>query len=80
MKSRLLQLLLAVTLVLGGYWWGHSSVTVVHAQAQAQLSIPKSYGKLVGTVGSGFIFEDSTGTLRLIDAGTGQFVQAFTRN
>jgi hypothetical protein len=78
MKSRLLQLLLSVVLVLGGYLWGNHSVTPVHAQSDH--AIPKAYGKFVGTMGGAFVFEDSAGTLRTVAPGFEQSPEVYPRN
>jgi hypothetical protein len=71
--------LLAVTLVLGGYWWGHSSVAVVHAQGGV-VGVSKSYGKFVGTIGGMLIFEDDSGMLRFVQLPGGQIQQLVVRN
>lgn len=78
MKFRLLQLLLAVALVLGGYWWGHSSITVVHAQQQ--LRIPKAWGKVVAAQPGFFFLEDASGTIRVYDTQSGGLDVIVTRN
>ncbi len=78
MKPRLLQFALAVTLALGGYWWGHSSVTVVHAQES--ISVPRSYGKLVGTPAGWLVFEDTSGTIRMVEVANGRVDATIARN
>jgi hypothetical protein len=45
---------------------GEGVRTPAVAQAQAQRTIPKSFGTLKGASGSYLIFEDSTGTIRLV--------------
>lgn len=65
MKARILTICLGVTLVAGGYMWGNHSATTVHAQDA--VSIPKAWGKIIGTPSGGLVFEDSTGTVRITD-------------
>jgi hypothetical protein len=54
------------------------------AQAQAPRTAPKSYGTLKGAVGNHLIFEDSTGTIRIVNIqdqlNTYTAVQEFRRN
>lgn len=65
MKARILNICLGIALVGTGYLFGHHSTTVVHAQENA--SIPKAWGKVIGTTGSGLLLEDGAGTLRVVD-------------
>lgn len=46
---------------------GEGVRTPAVAQAQAQRTIPKSFGTLKGELICYLIFEDSTGTIRLVD-------------
>jgi hypothetical protein len=41
--------------------------TPEEAQAQAPRTIPKSFGTLKGAMNGRLIFEDSTGTIRIVD-------------
>lgn len=41
------------------------------AYAEGSVAIPKSWGSCKGGVGGQLIFEDSSGTIRLVDARTG---------
>lgn len=52
-------------------------IHVPPAQAQERLTIPKSYGTVKGSMGNGLIFEDSKGTIRLVDVSDGHRGQVF---
>ena len=45
---------------------GEGVRTPAVAQAQPPRTIPKSWGALKGSIGASLIFEDSTGTIRLL--------------
>ncbi|MFY9621424.1 MAG: hypothetical protein WAQ99_16555 [Pyrinomonadaceae bacterium] len=54
---------------------------VQSAQAQrAPMTIPKSYGTLKGAVLTSLIFEDSTGTIHLVNLESGGRVAEIRRN
>jgi hypothetical protein len=50
----------------------------VYARDAREFSIPKSYGTLKGVGGSAFVFEDSEGTIRIVNM-NGVEVQAVYR-
>jgi hypothetical protein len=66
MKARLLRMVVAVALIAGGYIWGSYSATPVHAQGTN--AIPKAWGGVVGVMPGMIVFEDTAGTLRLVQA------------
>lgn len=78
MKKRLINLTISVALILGGYLVGFHAGTPVHAQQT--ISIPKSYGRVVGTIASALVLEDSTGTIRVVLANRGTVESVITRN
>ena len=63
MKVRALNICLAVLLIGAGYVWGNRSV--VHARPI--LNAPKAWGHLVGGTADSLIFEDSSGTIRVVN-------------
>ena len=73
MKKRLLLILAGVMLTIGGYLVGRAHETVVHAQSH--IDIKKAYGKCVGAYsvgqGVGLVFEDTNGTIRIVNARDG---------
>lgn len=52
-----------------------------NAQAQpgGMFSIPKSYGSFKGTAMDAFVFEDSSGTLRIVSSHNGQLLGTIAR-
>jgi hypothetical protein len=72
------RIVIAVALLVAGYFAGHHSVPVVHAQGGG--SIPKAWGKCIGAAGERLIFEDGNGTLRMVVYDTGQLAATFGRN
>lgn len=50
------------------------------AQAQGIPAIPKAWGSCKGAAGVSLIFEDSAGTIRLVNARDGQLHTTFQRN
>ena len=67
MKAWIVRVMLAVALIAVGFVWGHTSVTVVHAQITT--SVPRAYGHLVLITSGGLlVFEDNVGTLRFSSA------------
>lgn len=83
MKKRILIIVGGVLLFIAGSVAGNLKSHVVHAQAPTRAGIPKSYGHLVAAVvnpnGTGLVFEDSSGVIRLVTM-TGQLEGEFTRN
>ena len=75
MKTRVLNVSLAVLLIAGGYVWGNRSV--VHAMRIAPA--PKAWGHLVGGNVQGLIFEDSTGYIRIVNPNDGEIVYQMNR-
>lgn len=69
MKKQNLLILCAALFLTFGYWVG-TRKAIVHAQDQAQGSVPKSYGKLVAAIpdeiGTGLVFESSDGVIRFV--------------
>jgi hypothetical protein len=78
MKANILRTCLGVFLLLCGYLAGSHSFTQV--RAQSTVDIPKSYGRIVGAVPSMLVFEDSSGTVRLVEYTTGHVVAVNPRN
>lgn len=82
MKKQSFLLLAGLVLVMSGYLVGKTRPTVVHAETRA--SINKSYGKCLGVYTRGefvvLVFEDSAGTVRLVNASDGSLVGEDTRN
>ena len=79
MRKRILLVLGASLLVIGGYMCGNRSATVAHAQTSAassttyspaQGTVPKSYGRVAAVIadqiGTGLIFEDADGVIRFV--------------
>jgi hypothetical protein len=78
MKTWIVRISLAAVLILAGYLYGHRSAAVVHAQAA--VSIPKAYGRFLGGSDVYLLFEDSAGTIRLVQQPSGQLAMTFPRN
>jgi hypothetical protein len=78
MKRWTVRIVIAVALLLTGYFAGHRSQTVVYAQ-QA-VNVPKTWGRCVGTMERGVVFEDSTGTIRIVDSVNGHLNATVNRN
>ena len=70
MRNRILTVLSAALLVIGGYLCGNRNATVAYAGAPTQGSVPKAYGRLVAAIpdqiGTGIIFEDHDGVIRFV--------------
>ncbi|MFY9790977.1 MAG: hypothetical protein WA474_13620 [Candidatus Sulfotelmatobacter sp.] len=70
MRNRILVVLGAALLVIGGYLCGNRNATVAYAGAPTQGSVPKAYGRLVAAIpdqiGTGIIFEDKDGVIRFV--------------
>ncbi len=70
MRNRILIVLGAALLVIGGYLCGNRNATVAYAGAPTQGSVPKAYGRLVAAIpdqiGTGIIFEDHDGVIRFV--------------
>lgn len=70
MRNRILTVLSAALLVIGGYLCGNRNQTVAYAGAPTQGSVPKTYGRLVAAIpdqiGTGIIFEDKGGVIRFV--------------
>ena len=83
MRTRVLLVLGGVLLFMAGYFTGNSKPTLAYAQTPAHGGIPKSYGHLVAAVvnpeGTGLVFEDSEGVIRLVTL-TGKIEAQFSRN
>lgn len=79
-KSRLV--VAGVVLFIAGCFAGSSRSSMVYAQG-SRGGIPKSYGHLVAAVanpqGTGLVFEDSEGTIRLVSI-TGKLESELTRH
>ena len=79
-KRFLLQLLLAVVVFATGWYVGQSKTATVYAQSQKQLTIPKSWGTVKGSLETRLIFEDSNGIIRLVNHFTGEASIVINRN
>jgi hypothetical protein len=67
--------------VLGSHDWGHRPITLVHAQtATTNMSMPKAWGPMIGTMTGVLVFQDRSGTIRLVAADTGVVGEVITRN
>jgi hypothetical protein len=80
MKAWILRIGFALAMLGAGYTWGHHSITVVHAQEVTTVNMPKAWGPLVGTMTGVLVFQDRTGTIRLVAANTGTVAEFITRN
>jgi hypothetical protein len=80
MKAWILRIGFALAMLGAGYTWGHYSTTVVHAQEVTTVNMPKTWGPLVGTMTGVLVFQDRTGTIRLVAADTGTVAEFITRN
>jgi hypothetical protein len=82
MEKRLLLLSAATALALGGYLLGRSGTQVVHAQSDA--TIPQSYGHCVGVYLAKsyveLVFEDSDGTVRIVEGFHGKPIATYLRH
>jgi hypothetical protein len=76
--------MLLIGYALGIYTTGNRSIAVVHAQATTQattyVNMPKAWGPMVGTMTGVLVFQDRTGTIRLVAADTGAVGEVITRN
>jgi len=79
MKTWVVRIGVAVVLILVGYVGGHYKGTIVHAQ-QYTPTIPKAWGRCVGGGVPFLIFEDSAGTIRVVQANTGEVAVQANRN
>jgi hypothetical protein len=79
MKARIVNICLATALIVAGYMWGHSSATVVYAQTR-NATIPKAWGRVVGTMATALVLEDSAGTIRVVRSDTGHLEVQVSRN
>lgn len=75
MKPRILNICFAVLLIAAGYVWGNRSV--VHARPIT--NAPKAWGHLVGGDVQGLIFEDSSGSIRIVNPNGGEIVYQMNR-
>jgi hypothetical protein len=77
-------LLFAVLLVVGVFWsvFGARKAYAQTGQSTRPVSIPKSYGAFKGTTGPAMIFEDSSGTIRVVEVSDhdAQVVMTIVRN
>ena len=78
MKRRIMNAGFAIVLVAGGYFWGHQSSTIAHAQVA--VAIPKAWGHVVGAFQGAVVLEDAAGTVRFVDEGTGRPDVVISRN
>jgi hypothetical protein len=82
MKKRLLLILAGAALAISGYFVGRGHDGVVHAQGH--VDIKKAYGKCVGAYsvgqGVGLVFEDNTGTIRIVNARDGNATTVYDRD
>jgi hypothetical protein len=78
MKNLVLRICAGVFLLVVGYMLGSNSPHPVHAQSAN--SIPKSYGKFVAASSNFLYFEDSSGTIRIVDANGGGVQATMPRN
>jgi hypothetical protein len=83
MRHRILTIVGGLLLLAAGYVAGSARPSVAYAQTPTQGGIPKSYGHLAAAVvnpnGTGLVFEDSSGVIRLVTM-TGQLEGELTRN
>lgn len=70
MRNRVLLVVGSVFLLVGGYLAGVRNATVAYAGSPVQVSVPKSYGRLVAaipdSIGTGLVFEDAGGVIRFV--------------
>jgi len=72
MKLRkVFSLVFAVVLVAGIAW---SVISARKAHAAPPDAIPRMFGALKGTMGSSLVFEDSSGTIRLVNIDTNTLI------
>lgn len=72
------RIVIGIVLLVAGYLVGHRSVTIVHAQQS--VSIPRAFGRYIGTMQGMLVFEDSSGTIRICNLENGNVEMAATRN
>jgi hypothetical protein len=82
MKIRIVQITLAAILFLVGYAAGHYNGNVVHAEGTKvrTSTIPRTWGHCVGVLGGFFVLEDRAGTLRIVEASSGEIEIQANRN
>jgi len=78
MKNWVLRICVGVFLLVVGYLLGANSPHLVFTQSAK--SIPKSYGKVVTGSSNLLYFEDSSGTIRVVDANGGELQVTLPRN
>jgi hypothetical protein len=78
MKAWIGRVGLGIVLVSAGFVFGNIYPTAVKAQKQA--TVPRAYGKVVGGGGATLVFEDSAGTLRVLDIDSLKIEVQVTRN
>lgn len=78
MRYQRVALILGLVLMLFLGWYVASQARPAYAQVK-QTTIPKSWGPCKGAVGGALIFEDSAGTIRLVDAGRGNLGVTYGR-
>ena len=81
MRRWILRIMMALVLLAIGYTWGHRSVPVVHAQqTTTNLTVPKAWGPVIGTMTGVLVLQDHNGVIRLVAADTGRLAEVITRN
>ena len=77
MKKLAVITVILAALVLG-LWLARDPQTV-HAQSPMKATVPKAWGRCVGTIPGGVVFEDSPGVVRMTDM-QGNLQAEFDRN
>jgi hypothetical protein len=82
MKRLTVRIVIGTALLFVGYFVGHGSTSVVQAAQDRAMTanIPKAFGRCIGSMGSGLIFEDGNGTIRLVDPDNGHVTNVVNRN
>ena len=67
-----------VLVFLVGYSAGRHKIAVV--RAEGPFTVPKSWGRCVGGMMGGLVFEDSSGVIRIVDMHNGEMEIQINRN
>jgi hypothetical protein len=79
MKKFMVRAGITVSLLLVGYFAGHHTLPIVHAQ-QKNTTAPKTWGHCIAATTVTLVFEDSEGTIRMFNANSGKVELLVTRN
>lgn len=69
MKTRIVNICMALLLIAAGFVWGNRSVVLAQQHTSA---VPKAWGHAVGGAANILIFEDADGVVRFVNPNNGE--------